>query len=72
MISSIFPVFFSFYIGAWCDLFGRKLCIFLYLGAKLIGQAILIVLAYNLEWPKEWFLLTLLPTSLLGKMIVQK
>ena len=25
LINSIFPIFFAFYLGAWADLFGRKL-----------------------------------------------
>ena len=34
---------------------------------KIIGQCILILLAYNIEWQKEWYLLTLIPTALIGK-----
>ena len=68
MVTSVFPIFFSFYLGAWCDTFGRKLCIFLFIISKIIGQSILILLANNMDWAKEWYLLTLVPTSLIGKL----
>ena len=66
MVTSFFPIFFSFYLGAWCDTFGRKLCIFLFMFTRILGQAVLILLAYNMHWAKEWFLLTLVPTTLIG------
>ena len=33
---------------------------------RILGQAVLILLAYNMHWAKEWFLLTLVPTTLIG------
>ena len=36
-ITSIFPVFFSFYLGAWADLFGRKPLFYLFLG-KIVAS----------------------------------
>ena len=66
MVSSIFPVFFAFYLGAWCDVFGRKLCIILFLGAKVIGNVIIILVAFYIESAKEWYLFSLVPTALIG------
>ena len=68
MVTSFFPIFFSFYLGAWCDTFGRKLCMYLFLASRIIGQSILILLAYNMDWAKEWYLLTLVPTTLIGNL----
>ena len=36
LITSIFPIFFSFYLGAWADLFGRKFLFYV----VLIGEFI--------------------------------
>ena len=66
MVSSSLPIFFSFYIGAWCDMFGRKLTMFLFIASRLVGQSILITLAYNMHWAKEWYLLSLIPVTLTG------
>ena len=66
MVSSFFPIFFSFYIGAWCDMFGRKLTMFLFMASRIISPVILILLAYNMHWAKEWYLLSLVPTTLIG------
>ena len=48
-------------------MFGRKLTMNLFIVSRIIGQCILILLAYNIEWQKEWYLLTLIPTALIGK-----
>ena len=66
IVDSVFPVFFSFYLGAWADLFGRKLIFYIFLSAKLIAQAATIACAYFLESPKEWLLTASLPTALSG------
>jgi hypothetical protein len=66
MVSNVFPVFFAFYLGAWCDVFGRKLCIFLFFGAKIIGNVVVIVVAYYLDTAKEWYFVSLIPTALVG------
>merc|ERR1740129_1064429 len=31
LASTIFPIFFAFYMGAWCDMFGRKLLMKIFL-----------------------------------------
>jgi len=67
MVTSIFPIFFAFYLGAWCDIFGRKLCMYLFLIAKSVGQGFLIVNAAFLSMKKEWYLLTFVPSTLIGK-----
>ena len=40
LITSIFPIFFSFYLGAWADLFGRKFLFYV----VLIGEFIYLYL----------------------------
>ena len=72
LVATIFPIFFSFYLGAWCDLFGRKLIFKLYLSAKCVEQIIVIVCAYYLESPKEWLLLAPIPTALAGRIEKKK
>ena len=47
-------------------MFGRKLAMFLFMASRIISQVILILLAYNMHWAKEWYLLSLLPTTLIG------
>ena len=47
-------------------MFGRKLTMFLYMTTRIIGQVILILLACNMHWAKEWYLLSLVPTTLIG------
>ena len=68
MASSVFPVFFAFYLGAWCDTFGRKICIFLFLFTKIISCIGVVLVAYFMDSRKEWYLLSLIPTSLVGKL----
>ena len=66
LVSTIFPVFFSFYLGAWCDLFGRKLLFKIYLSARCMDQIIVILCAYFVNSPKEYLLLAKIPSSLAG------
>ena len=64
LVGTIFPVFFAFYLGAWCDLFGRKLLFKIFLIARCLDQVVVILCAYFLESPKEYLLLSSIPTSL--------
>jgi hypothetical protein len=41
----------------------------IFFDCRIIGQGILILLAYNMDWAKEWYLLTLVPTTLIGKKV---
>ena len=66
LVSTIFPVFFSLYLGAWCDLFGRKLLFKIYLSARCMDQIIVILCAYFVNSPKEYLLLAKIPSSLAG------
>ena len=66
LVGTIFPVFFAFYLGAWCDLFGRKLLFKLYLTARCLDQVVVILCAYFLESKKEYLLLASIPTALAG------
>ncbi len=66
MVDSVFPVFFSFYLGAWADMFGRKLLFYIYLAAKILSHVGVILCAHFLVSPKEWILLATIPTALSG------
>ena len=65
-MSSIFPIFFSFYLGAWADLFGRKPLFYLVLTGYFLQQCVYVVCAYYFESKKEYLLLSHVPTSLSG------
>ena len=65
-ISSIFPIFFSFYLGAWADLFGRKPLFYLYLITYTLKQCVYVVCAYYFDSKKEYLLLANIPTALSG------
>ncbi len=56
----------SFYLGAWADLFGRKLLFYIFLTAYILKQAIVIVCAYYFDSPKEFLLLSEVPSALSG------
>ena len=66
LVGTIFPVFFSFYLGAWCDLFGRKLLFKIYLTARCLEQVVVILCAYFIESPKEYLLIAPIPVALAG------
>ena len=66
IVRSIIPIFLSFFLGAWCDLFGRKPLFYLYLSARIMEQAIVVICSYFLTSPKEYLLLANLPTALAG------
>ena len=67
LINSIFPIFFAFYLGAWADLFGRKLLLNLFFLAFIIQATIEILCAYFIDSKKEWLLLAGVPFTLVGK-----
>ncbi len=66
LVGSVFPVFFAFYMGAWCDLFGRKLLFYIYLTARIVEQMIVIACAYFMMSAKEYLLLSSIPQALAG------
>ena len=66
LLESIFPAFFAFYMGAWCDMFGRKLILYLYFTCTILKQICVIICAYFLESPKEYLLFAGIPESLAG------
>ena len=45
LLDSVFPAFFAFYLGAWADLFGRKLLFYIFLSGIIIRQCIVIICA---------------------------
>lgn len=66
LVGAVFPVFFSFYMGAWCDLFGRKLIFYIYLTARILEQVVVIICAILLLSPKEYLLFASLPQAFAG------
>ena len=66
LVATIFPIFFSFYLGAWCDLFGRKLLFKVYLTARCLDQMVVLICAIFINSPKEYLLLARIPSSLAG------
>eukprot|EP00095_Tigriopus_kingsejongensis_P002938 maker-scaffold517_size150149-snap-gene-0.20 protein:Tk02938 transcript:maker-scaffold517_size150149-snap-gene-0.20-mRNA-1 annotation:"adenylate cyclase " len=66
LAKSIFPLFFAFYVGSWCDVFGRRLIMYLFLGAQLVSQALLILNTVFMSWPKEILLAGPLITGIVG------
>ena len=70
LIGSVFPIFFSFYLGAWTDLFGRKFLFYVFLIGFSTEQAIILVCAHFFESTKEYLLLAYIPTSLSGGLPV--
>ena len=66
LVSSLFPIFFSFYLGAWCDLFGRKLLFFIYLMSRCVEQVVVIICAVFLQSKKEYLLLQNIPAAISG------
>ena len=66
MVYTLFPIFFSFYLGSWCDIFGRKLLIKIYLMSKILAKCGVIVLAYFMNSSKYWILLCSIPYGIAG------
>ena len=67
LISSIFPIFFAFYLGAWADLFGRKLLLLLFFIAYFLQAIIELVCAYYEDSKKEFLLIAGVPFTLVGE-----
>ena len=65
-VTTLLPAFLAFYLGAWADLFGRKVVLYMTLTTWFLKHAIFIVLAYFLDSPKEYVLLADIPTNLSG------
>jgi len=68
LITGVLPVFSSLFMGAWADIFGRKLIFYIYLSAYVLQQGIVIICAYYFESPKEYVLLSTVPSALAGKI----
>ena len=56
----------QFYIGAWADIFGRKRLMYTFLIASLLGNVISALNAAFILWPKEYMILSQIPTALVG------
>ena len=67
LISSIFPIFFAFYLGAWADLFGRKLLLCLFFVVYVLQSIIELICAYFEDSKKEYLLISGVPFTLVGK-----
>ena len=61
------PAVLAFYLGAWCDLFGRKVVIFAFLSAKIFQDAWNTLNAYFIEWPKEYLFVGISIPAIVGK-----
>ena len=68
LASTIFPIFFAFYMGAWCDMFGRKLLMKIYLLSRIITKCGHIFCAYFMYSSKWWILLTDIPSWISGML----
>ena len=64
---SIFPIFFSFYLGAWADLNGRKTIMHIYMAGQFIAQIIILLSAIFMDWPKEVLLASIIIPAAVGK-----
>ena len=58
-------------MGAWCDTFGRKLLMKIYLVSKLFTKAALILNAYFMNVSKYWIFLVFVPNGIAGKNFSQ-
>ena len=63
---TIFPAFFAFYLGAWADLFGRKILIYMGIGSNIIKISLTILFAYFIDSSKYYLLAAEVPVSLTG------
>jgi MFS family permease len=70
MVATLLPIFFSFYLGSWCDIFGRKLLIKVYLISKIFGKTGLILCSYFMNSSKYWLLLCYIPYGIAGLILI--
>lgn len=66
VIVSIFPALLAFYMGAWCDLIGRKVIMLAFFLAKALGAAFLVCYSHWMEMPLEYFLVAMAIPSIMG------
>ena len=59
-------------MGAWCDTFGRKLLMKIYLVSKLFTKTALILNAYFMNVSKYWIFLVFVPNGIAGKNFLFK
>ena len=71
IVATTIPIFASFYMGAWCDIFGRKLLMKIYLVSKLFTKTALILNAYFMNVSKYWIFLVFVPNGIAGKKCFQ-
>ena len=67
MVQKLLPFFLSFYLGAWCDMFGRKYILYYYFFNRCLSQAVAVLNAYFIEAKAEYYLLVSVPIALAGK-----
>ena len=65
-VYTIFPAIFAFYLGAWADLFGRKILIYMGITSSIIKIGLTIICAYFMDSSKYYLLATEVPVSLTG------
>ena len=69
-MESVFPLFLSFYMGAWADIFGRKAVLYIWCVSAMLGQVGILLTAIFMEWPKEIYLIAELPKAVIGNVIL--
>ncbi|XP_059080926.1 proton-coupled folate transporter-like isoform X1 [Tigriopus californicus] len=66
VIVSIFPAILAFYMGAWCDLIGRKVIMLAFFSAKALGAAFLVCYSHWMDMPLEYFFVAMAIPSIMG------
>ena len=67
---SVFPCLIAFYAGAWADIFGRKVIIYLFGIASVLDYFGLLLNALFFDWPLVALIPTTIFRSLIGKCIL--
>ena len=68
LVYTIIPTIFSFYLGAWCDIYGRKFLIKLFLFAEIFSRGNMIVNAYYMDLKKEFLFIGVIPYGIVGNI----
>ena len=66
---SVFPCLIAFYAGAWADVFGRKVIIYLFSIASVLDYFGYFLNALFFDWPLVVFIPTTIFRSLVGKSV---
>ena len=72
LVYTIIPTIFSFYLGAWCDIYGRKFLIKLFLFAEIFSRGNMIVNAYFMDLKKEFLFIGVIPYGIVGNIYLEQ